>query len=95
MRSDRLSETAQDAYTLVLEMSRPEPNIQIAISIVENCERARDAAAREIDLEAVVRAMGGRFSCVSTSSTPLMRRAALGSMRTMRPFPIVEVTTLP
>jgi hypothetical protein len=36
MRSDRLSETAQDAYTLVLEMSRPEPNIQIAISIVEN-----------------------------------------------------------
>jgi hypothetical protein len=30
MRSDRLSETAQDAYTLVLEMSRPEPNIQIA-----------------------------------------------------------------
>jgi hypothetical protein len=36
MRSDRLCETAQDAYTLVLEMSRPEPNIQIAISIVEN-----------------------------------------------------------
>src|ERR1700730_11226183 len=30
MRSDRLSETAQDAYTLVLEMSRPGPNIQIA-----------------------------------------------------------------
>ena len=32
----------QDAYTLVLEMSRPEPNIQIAISIVENSPDSGD-----------------------------------------------------
>ena len=39
-------------------------------------------------------AIGGRFSCVSTASTPLTRMAAPVSMRVMRPFVIVAATML-
>src|SRR5690349_7107408 len=38
--------------------------------------------------------MVGRCSCVSTSMTPLRRSAALVSMRRIRPFAIVDDTTL-
>ena len=36
--------------------------------------------------------MRGRFSCVMTSITPVTRSASLVSMRTMRPFAIVDAT---
>src|SRR5262249_18473879 len=37
--------------------------------------------------------MRGRFSCVSTASTPATRTASLASIRLMRPLAMLDVTT--